>query len=117
MAVRSIRNTQDLDVLVLPELFEKLSKGRSIDVNYFAKWKRKRLNINGVEYYPDFYLEKIDKWFDVIEVIHMAEYIYDIPFQPLEHLIICKLDSGRIKDLEDVKLINRYLKNMRKGVL
>jgi len=112
MAVRGIRDTQDLDVLVLPELFEKLSENQSIDANYFKKWNRKRLNVNGTEFYPDFYLEKIDRWFDVSEVIKMADYIDGIPFQPLEHLVICKLDSGRKKDIQDVKLINKYLKKV-----
>ncbi len=110
LAARNIRETKDLDIAVFPELFEWLVKdGWVLDEIYQGKWNRQRVTKEGVEIYPDMYLEKTNRFLDVKELIEQAEVINGFPFQPLEHLKMCKLDSGREKDLADVALIEHFL--------
>ncbi len=109
LAVRGIRETKDLDILVTPALFEELKAHFPLDPVYEAKWHRQRLKAGEVEFYPDFYYEKIDLFFDVADLINDAEMIEGIPFQKLEHLMNAKLDTAREKDLQDVALIQNYL--------
>lgn len=109
LAVRGIRDTKDIDILVTSRLFEALSKIYPSDPLYEGKWNRSRLKANGIEIYPDLYLENGNRYFDVTKVISNAEVVHGIPLQPLDNLIICKQDSGRDKDLQDVELIQKYL--------
>lgn len=110
LAVRNIRDTKDLDILLLPELFNKLSReGWDFDVEYERKWNKKRLKKEDIELYPYLYLERQERFLDVQELINSADMIDGIPFQPLKNLIMCKLESRREKDLNDVKLIEEYL--------
>lgn len=111
LAARGIRETKDIDIIVLPEFFEKLSKqeGWKFDTEYEGRWNRKRLTKGDVEVYPDVYLERAQKYLDIPEFIKSAEIISGIPFQPLDHLIMCKKDTAREKDLKDVALMEAYL--------
>jgi hypothetical protein len=110
LAARNIRETKDLDIAVLPKLFEHLlEEGWVLDDVYRSKWNRRRVIKEGVEIYPDMYLEKADVFLNVEELISGAEIINGFPFQNLDHLKMCKLDTGREKDLVDVALIEKYL--------
>lgn len=110
LAVRDIRETRDLDIIVLPALFQKLiSEGWELDTEYHRKWNRDRVKKNDVEMYPDMYLEEQDKFLDIQELIANADVIEGIPFQPLKHLMECKMGGAREKDLNDVELIKKYL--------
>jgi predicted nucleotidyltransferase len=111
LAVRGIRETKDIDVLVLPEVFAQLSQeGWQLDPEYERKWNRKRLRKEDYEVYPDLYLESEERFIDVQELIASADVIEDIPFQPLEHLLVAKREGHREKDVSDVKLIEEYLR-------
>lgn len=111
LAVRGIRETRDLDIVVTLELFEKLSSdGWEPNLEYQKKWNRRCLKKGDVEVYPDLFLEKRNKFLDVKELIANADLIYGIPFQKLDHLIMCKFDTRRGKDLKDVELIKKYIK-------
>jgi hypothetical protein len=110
LAAHGIREAKDLDIVVIPELFENLIRsGWTLDEVYQSKWNRKRLTKEDVEIYPDLYLEKANVFLNIKKVIVEAEMINEFPFQKLEHLKICKLDSGREKDLIDVDLIEKFL--------
>lgn len=109
LAVRGIRETKDLDILVTPVLFEELKKQFPLDPVYEEKWHRQRLKAGDVEFYPDFYYEKRNLFADVTVLIAGAETIAGIPFQKLPHLMDAKLDTAREKDLQDVALIQDYL--------
>lgn len=110
LAIRGIRETKDLDVIVLPSLFaELLTQGWSLDDGYEERWNKKRVKRGDVEIYQDLFLEKKNTSVDIQELIANAEMIEGFPFQPLDHLIMCKLDSARDKDLEDVIKIKEYL--------
>ncbi len=112
LAVRSIRETKDLDILVMPGLFEELKKQFPLDPVYEEKWHRQRLKAGELEFYPDFYYEKRNLFVDVVELIKDAEIIEGLPFQKLPHLMDAKLDTAREKDLHDVALIQDYLARM-----
>jgi hypothetical protein len=110
LAVRGIRETRDLDILVIPELFDELHRqGWPLDKAYESRWSRKRLKVKDVEIYPDFLLEKQNVFIDVLKLIDESDLIDGIAFQPLNHLKVCKLDCERKKDAEDVMLIESYL--------
>jgi len=111
LAVRGIRETKDLDIVVLPELFLELSRTWPLDKEYEGKWQRQRLKRGEVEMYPDLYLERKNIYLNLKELIDTAEIIKGIPFQPLTHLMMCKLDTAREKDLADVELIQKYLQS------
>ena len=76
---------------------------------YRQKWNRERVVEENVEVYPDMYLEKADSFLDVLALIKSANLIDGVAFQPLDHLMMCKVDSGREKDLADVVLIEKHL--------
>ena len=115
LAVRGIRDTRDLDILVAPDLFNRLmSEGFVLDPEYEQKWNRKRLIKDDIEIYGDMYLEKQNYFFDVQKVLSEADLINDIPVQSLPNILVCKADSAREKDLRDIELIKNYLKNQFK---
>ncbi|HEY1074925.1 MAG TPA: hypothetical protein VGE59_04540 [Patescibacteria group bacterium] len=111
LAIRGLRDTKDLDILVEPELFATLAKTWPLDSAYEQKWNRKRLKKGNIEVYPDMYLEKEACFLDVSELIQSAEIVEGIPLQPIDNLLRCKLDTGGEKDLRDVVLIKKYLLN------
>lgn len=107
LAVRGIRETRDLDIVVLPEVFEMLvAQGWPLDAEYENKWSRKRIKRGLTEIYPDLFLEKQNRYLDIKELIAQADIIAGIPFQPLQHLRMCKLEATREKDIKDVELID-----------
>lgn len=111
LAVRGLRETHDLDITVLPGLFERLKKmGWPLDKTYEQKWGRQRLKHGFIEIYPDMFLEKTHSFVDVARLIRDADIIDGIPFLSLRHLRTFKLDSGREKDIHDIHLIDAYLK-------
>jgi hypothetical protein len=114
LAVRGIRDTKDLDILVTPSLFETLlGRGWPLDTIYEQKWHRQRFKRGDIEIYPDIFLEKTNSFVDVDSLIRHADIIEGIPFLQLESLRIFKMDSGREKDLRDVGLIDAFLKTDR----
>ncbi|MBI4836074.1 MAG: hypothetical protein HY817_02325 [Candidatus Abawacabacteria bacterium] len=112
LAIHHIRETKDIDIVVVPALFEQLAMTWPLDQEYERKWQRKRLKKGEVEIYPDLYLEKQSLFINVAILIKQADMVEDLPLQPLEHLMMCKLDSAREKDLQDVELIKKYLERV-----
>jgi len=111
LAVRGIRETRDLDILITTELFEELShKGWAYDAVFEQKWNRKKLMRDDIEVYKDLYFEHLQKFIDAEEIINKADIIDGVPFQPLDHLLMGKIDTLREKDVKDIQLIKEYLK-------
>ena len=112
LQAHGIRETRDVDILVLSELYEKLKQegweervwetsppGRFLfkdDVEVGDSW-------DYGEYNPD------PNW-----LIENAEIINGVPFAPLEEVLKGKKAFGRPKDLEDIKLIEEYLETTKK---
>lgn len=101
LAVRGIRDTHDIDILVTPSLFEKLEKqypSKMMDGN-------KLLEVGDIEVmitWPGTSLEKVQK------MIKQSEQIEGHPFVKLNHLIQSKKKMARPKDLKDIELIKKY---------
>ncbi|MFC1594965.1 hypothetical protein ACFL3E_00875 [Patescibacteria group bacterium] len=104
IAVRGLRESRDLDILVVQDLYNEYKNK--------PDWEEKTGN-------QDKYLEKddIEFWYnwspgewDVDQLIKDAEIIDDLPFVKLEDVLRWKKLKGTEKDLKDIKLIEKYLK-------
>ena len=99
MAVRRIREANDLDIIVIKRLYQELKEKYPV--------KDDRIAIGNIEI--------IDPDHSVVEnpeeLINRAENIDGFKYVPLEDIISWKKKMGRPKDLKDIELINNYLKN------
>lgn len=111
LAVRGIRDTKDLDIVVTSDVFKYLSQDWQVDSEFEQKWRRQRLTKDKVEIYQDLYFEKGNVSQKVENLLPHTDLIEGIAFQNLAHLIMCKLETAREKDLQDVELIYTYLKS------
>ena len=109
LAAKGIRETNDLDIVVTPELFEEL-KSEGWEVLPWTKesipgkdWLKKE----NVEVYIQ--LSRKTGGIPASELLKDAEVIEDIPFITLESLIDFKREYGRPKDFEDIKTIEQYI--------
>lgn len=109
MAAKGIRETNDLDIIVTPWLFEKsISEGWEVH-----QWTKESipgkdwLKRDNVELYIQ--LSRKTGGISAEELLKDAELIEDIPFISLETLIDFKREYGRSKDFEDIKRIEEYL--------
>jgi hypothetical protein len=111
LAIRNIRNLNDLDIFITDKLYDKLcadgwheistekrkpyliTKIRGIDIQAFKIWE-------GVGWQPD-----------IRAYIDNPEVVQGIPFMPLTELYKWKQETRRPKDLKDLKLIDSFLKN------
>ncbi|MEK9156944.1 MAG: zinc ABC transporter substrate-binding protein [Patescibacteria group bacterium] len=111
LAVRGLRETKDVDIVVTPTVFEMLiSQGWSLDSVYEQKWHRRRLKCGDIEIYPDIFLEKTNTFVDIDDLIQRADVIDGIPLLPLKSLCMFKSDTGREKDIQDIALIDAFLR-------
>ena len=115
LAVRNIREAKDLDILVAKELFNSLTKTWQIDETFLSKWKRRRFVRGDVEIYEDLYWSETGNVETLVDLLPHADYFSNIPFQSLEHLRACKLDTKRDKDFADIILIDSYLRTHAKS--
>ena len=105
-----IREIGDVDLLIKPELFEKLKQnGWDYQVIEIEGRPRDMISKGLVEAYKDFWWE--GGAFGPEEGIKRAENINGINFIPLKTLLEVKKAMGREKDIQDVVLIEEYLKN------
>lgn len=106
-----IREIKDVDLLVTPKVFDELlGRGWKSEEIEIQGRMRQRLVSGSAEAYKDFYL--YDEAQDVYKMIGEAEMIEGIPFMTLPQLLKMKQSLGRQKDLDDIKLINKYLHNL-----
>src|SRR3989338_11261459 len=96
LAVRGIRDCNDLDIVVSARLWEELS-------SQYAP-AGKKIEIGNLEFWRDWM-----PWFspaEVDEIIASAECIDDVPFAKLPYVIELKKKMGREKDKRDLVLID-----------
>jgi hypothetical protein len=96
MAMHGVRETNDVDLGCTTKLFEELMPGR--EVRIIKKHNRRTLSVNDQ-------VEVFEKW-NVDEI----EMIDGFPVATLESLKKQKLEIGREKDLEDIKMIDEFIK-------
>jgi hypothetical protein len=103
VAIRNIRESNDLDIIVKKDLWTKL-------LNRYKKYynpARKRIELNNIEIYLDW----LNITTDLNEIIDSADIIDGFPYAQLKYVIEWKKSSQREKDIEDLKLIDKYLKS------
>lgn len=114
LAVRGIRESSDIDMVVTPELFRELQdKGWPIDEPFKQKWNRVRLKREPFEIFTDIYLERSKQFIHADQLIKSAELIEDLPFLTIRDILFYKTDNPRQKDIVDIALIADYLRSNR----
>lgn len=107
--IHGIRESNDIDVVVSQEAFQKLKeRGWPLDEVFKEKWGRARLKHDVFEVLEDLYFEKIDYHLSFEMLREFSVKIDGVHTQPLSILLLAKLNCGRMKDLNDVKLIEQY---------
>lgn len=110
LAAKGIRETNDLDIIVTPDLFEKL-KSEGWEIHPWTKASipgKEWLKKDNVEIYVQ--LSRKTGGISAQELLENAEIIENIPFITLEQLIDFKREYGRPKDFDDIKMIEACLK-------
>lgn len=107
LAARHIRECGDIDIIVTEDLFEELKNDRHFEVK---EYKTTEVLVN----------EKIEIWkewkpglWDIKQLIDDADIIDGVPFVKITDVLRWKKLSGRDKDLEDIKLIEKYLEEKK----
>jgi len=100
MAVREIRQSNDLDIIIKQDLWNALLSQYPDSLHQNPTC----LKIGNIEVYKD-WLELSDK---VYEMIDAAETIANFPFVRLKYVVEWKTQFGREKDLKDIELIQKY---------
>lgn len=108
LAIRDIRETNDLDILVNDELWDKLSKKYAIvEKNGFQFIHLSRnIEVHGKKSFPKTSGEDPSQE----ENINDAEIIENHPFQSIKHFLYYKRKGTREKDVNDVMLLENWLK-------
>jgi len=103
MAARGLRDSHDLDIVV-SENFYQILKQKYSEEKYQTTLGP--LKINNLEISCT-WLNDLD---EAKKIIAEAEIINNWPFAPLKYVIAYKQMLNRQKDLDDLKLIEEYLK-------
>lgn len=108
LAIRNIRENQDIDILVTNELWDDLAKKYPVTQKTS---KPDSIYIGNIQILKINYMD----WRPLIEdpatLITNAEIIDNFPFVKLEHLIKCKKLMGGEKHLNDITLIQNYIES------
>lgn len=110
-----IRKASDIDVIVPKDVFNKLAdndnfrKAKKFDDDYYQSVDEQ---IEVWSYWWDF---KEDKAISYESLVEKSVLIDGTRFVSLPFLRQWKSDYGRSKDVEDLKLIDRYMESSREG--
>lgn len=101
MAVRGIKSTEDLDVIVTDGLYQELKR------KYPKDPAKERVKIGEIEIYPVWAWNPKMKGLE--KSLERAELIKGFRYVRLEDLIKWKRKMARPKDFEHIKMIENYL--------
>lgn len=97
LAVRGLRESNDIDIIVTEKLWENLEKQNDVQDD--------RIIIGNVEIWHNW-----KPWIEDIEqLIKSAELIKETPHVQLKYIKEWKKKMGREKDLQDIRLIEKFL--------
>ncbi|MBU2037470.1 hypothetical protein KJ866_04730 [Patescibacteria group bacterium] len=100
LVIRKIRESDDIDIIVKPELWSEL-------VNKYTSLKDNLIKVGDVEIYKDWL-----PWIgDINQLIDNADIIEGFRFVKLEYVLEWKKAMWREKDIKDIELIKKYMKN------
>ena len=113
LEVFGIRKAADLDIIVTPELFEKLKNDgwEEIPANGFTILRKGEADVTTVQDKPT------DGTYcpDRMKLIKNAVVIKGLPFVRIEEVIACKTDYNREKDRLDISAIQKYIEGKEKN--
>lgn len=111
LAIKGIRDSRDVDIIVSDDLFKSYETKPGWKVKKFERGGRdiEMLEKDSIEFYRNW---GPGNW-DIKQLIRESEIIDDLPFVKLEEVIRWKKISGREKDLNDIKLINKFLQSQK----
>lgn len=97
LAIRNIRENEDIDIIVKKDLWEEIAKNHKIN-------DKSSISIENIEIW--------NKWedFDIDELIDNSDIIEGLRFVKLEEVLKWKRKMGREKDIKDINLIERFMK-------
>ena len=107
MSQYKIRESEDIDLFVSNKLYQKLKADGWEEMGKLAS-NNLRLSKFNVEIFKSWNFGAYRPEFK--KIIATAEYVDDVAFAPLSEVLKWKSAFGRPRDLDDIKLINRYLK-------
>ncbi len=103
LAIRGVRDVNDLDVVVSKKLFFDLEKKYSsfIKKNKYGEY----IDLEEIKIYYTW------PYVHTKELLENCEIINNFPFAKIEHVIKYKKKLLRHKDIEDLFLLEKYFKN------
>ncbi len=108
LAIRDIRNANDIDLFITNNLYQKLLKrgwrksSKNIEKQYLINV------VDGIEIQAYRTWQKEGWQPNFQEYLQKPEIIRGIPFMPLSEMYLWKVYTARQKDLDDVQLIDKY---------
>lgn len=110
MGVRGLKESNDIDVVVLTDIFEEYKNK--------PEWKLKKIESWGIDSLGCGDIELLNGWgpglWDVQKIIDEAEIIDGLVFVKLEKVLEWKKTMNREKDKKDIEIIENYLKKQSK---
>lgn len=104
MAAAGIRESNDIDMLVTKQVFDDLAK-----TGWPRSHKDKFDNPLTKDVFEIHYTWNFSKYSPTLEqLLATATVVDDIPFASLDEVRKWKAASGRLKDLKDIELIDKY---------
>lgn len=105
MAIRGVRESNDIDVIALPELFEELVKKCGEEKIKRGLYSQRSLQLGDIEIWEGW---APGEW-NIEKLIKEADVFYGVRFIRLEEVLKWKKLMGREKDLRDVKMIEKII--------
>ncbi len=116
MEAHGLRKARDIDIVVTPVLFEKLkAEGwQSCDCDICKRskargWSKRMLKAPDIDILSEYSFEDSYKA-DLNELISNADVMEGVPFVQLTELLKWKEAARRPKDLEDIAIITKFLR-------
>jgi len=106
MAIRGIREPQDIDIIVTPSLYKEL---HHLGWREEGSGRKKHLVNNSIEIFDSWDFDNYNP--NLEQLIREAEIINGVPIVQLDEVIKWKKAFGGDKDLADIKLIQNYLQH------
>jgi tRNA A-37 threonylcarbamoyl transferase component Bud32 len=100
LSIRGIRESEDIDIIVKPKLWDKLTKT-------YVQQNEELIKIDSIEIYKNWF----PQWGDINKLIDDADIFKGIRFVKLKHVLAWKKVYNREKDKKDMQLIKAFIKN------
>lgn len=108
LAIRNIRQTDDIDAYVTQELYKQLKDADWQEIKEVGRMPYLQKNVDGVEC-EAFVTSDSPGWQpDIPRYLARPEIIAGYPFMPLKDLYEWKANVRRPKDVRDLKLIEEF---------